>query len=211
MAPELTHSQRRALQYMDVEGAIEFGMGGLYLLLALYFYLQHRLSGSLVGEMLMPFMILVVLGGAWGANRLMVAMKSRLTYPRSGYVAYRRDQRWPLGLRVAIGGGLGALVSAFAGWLAVHRPAGLDWIPLLTGLGFGLAFGLVGWRTALARFFALAVISLAAGMALSILGLQEWAGVPAYYGGMGLLLILTGACVLRNYLRQNPLPQEQIS
>jgi hypothetical protein len=203
-------TQLRAVQYFYVDGTFEFSMGGLCLLLGLYFYLQHRLTGSLVGEMMAPFFILVVLGGGWGINRLAMALKARLTFPRTGYVNYRAGQGLPPRWRTALGGGLGVLVSAFAGWLAVRRPAGLDWLPLLTGLGFGLALGLFARRTALPRFYALAVVILAGGMAFSMLGLEQWAGLAGTYGGIGLLLVLTGAGVLYGYLRRNPLPQEEI-
>lgn len=208
MPDELKKPQLRAIQYYYVDGAFEFGMGGLCLLLAAYFYFQNVLRDTALGEMLITLFILIVIGGGWLINRLVRWLKERITFPRTGYVSYRRDQEQKRGVRIAVGGGVGMLISALVGWMVIHRPAALDWMPLLTGLLFGFVIALFAWRTQLARFYVLAVISLALGIALSVLGLEEWSGVTVYYGAMSLVLLFTGACVLRTYLRHNPAPQE---
>ncbi len=208
MADEIQRSQLRALQYWYVDGTFEMGMGGLCLLLAAYFYFQDVLRGTLVGEMLAPAFLLVVIGGGWLINRFVRRVKERITFPRTGYVAYRSRQETRRGVRIAFAGGLGMLIAAFIGWLVVHSPSALDWMPLLTGFLFGVVLLLFAWRIRLGRFSLLALLSLALGIALSILNMEEWSGVTLYYGAMGLLLVLTGACVLRSYLRQNPAPED---
>lgn len=208
MPDEYKRSQLRAIQYYYVDGTFEFGMGGLCLLLAAYFYFQDVLRGTLAGDMLMPLFILAVIGGGWLIKRLVLRLKERITFPRTGYVSYRRENEMKRGIRIAIGGGVGMLISALVGWTVVHGPAALDWMPLLTGVLFGLAIGLFAFRTRLLRFIVLALISMALGVLLSTLMLAEWTGVTVYYAVMGLVFLFAGACVLRTYLRQNPAPQK---
>jgi hypothetical protein len=204
-----SQSQRRVIQYWYVDGTFEFSMGGLCLLLAAYFYFQNLLNGTLIGEMLVPFFILIVIGGGWLINRLVMRMKERLTFPRTGYVSFRREDGLKGRMRIAIGGGVAMLVSAFLGWLVIHEPANMSWMPAISGAGFGLAIGIFAWRTSLPRFYALAVISLALGIALSMLGLEQWLGVTLYYLGLGVILVSVGARVLGNYLRQHAVSDEE--
>jgi hypothetical protein len=102
---------------------------------------------------------------------------------------------------------VGMLISAVVGWMVVHDPAALDWMPLLTGVLFGLVIGLFALRTRLLRFSVLALISGVLGGLLSTVMLSEWTGVTVYYAVMGLVCLFTGACVLRTYLHQNPIQQ----
>jgi hypothetical protein len=77
-------------------------------------------------------------------------------------------------------------------------------MPAITGALFALAIAIFGWRTSLSRFYILALLSLALGIALTMLGLGQWRGVTAYYAAMGILLVGAGVCTLAAYLRANP-------
>jgi hypothetical protein len=125
--------QLRAIQYFFVDGTFEFGFGLLCLILAVYFYLENHTTG-LVSALLDASLVLVLIGGAWLVNRLVKRIKENVTYPRTGYVAYRREQGKRRGWRVAAGLLLGGLVGAIGAVLVTSPHPRMNVMPAFTGL-----------------------------------------------------------------------------
>jgi hypothetical protein len=92
--------------------------------------------------------------------------------------------------------------------LALNPPLGLNFLPLGSGLVMALVFGLLGYRTALLRFYLLAAFGLVLGAGLGLSQIGNGLGMTAIYALMALALISTGLVVLFRYLRQNPAPAE---
>lgn len=197
--PSTSQAEQRAQQYWLVDGIAELVMGGFFVILGVYFGAQAILSrDSFLGSMLAPAMLLVIVGGFFGARSLIGKLKERLTYPRTGYVAYHQPgvkYRWLTAL-VAIG--MGMLVAA----LFASAPASLRWIPAISGLLIGVYWLFYGHRLGLARFYAMAVISAVLGAAITFTGLEEQKGLPLYYVAMGLVLLVSGGLTLWSYLRR---------
>ena len=85
--------QRQTQRYWYVDGLNEIGAGILIFLLGLLYLLEWLLSASslqgLVTSIGQPVLFIVgLLVINWAVRRL----KARLTYPRTGYVAYRRER-----------------------------------------------------------------------------------------------------------------------
>ena len=57
------------------------------------------------------------------------------------------------------------------------------------------------------RFFVLALISIALGVALSFIPLAMGYALGMYYGLMALAFFISGAVVFSRYLRKNPRPR----
>jgi hypothetical protein len=68
----------------------------------------------------------------------------------------------------------------------------------------------MGRRLSLARFYALAAISLILGVGMSLSGLGNDPGLAIFYGLMGLAVTISGAVTLYNYLQNNPPAQEEL-
>jgi len=81
-------------------------------------------------------------------------------------------------------------------------------MPIFSGILFGLVLAIIGWRTAISRFYLLALLSAVVGIALTFIGFENYPGLVAYYAAIAVILLFTGACVLRSYLRQNPVPRD---
>lgn len=200
----LQNAQKRAMQYWYVDGTFEFSFGGICLILAAYFYVSHLLTDSWMGGLMMVFFILVMLGGGWLVNRLVMSMKELITFPRTGYVSFARktgSSRWG---RALLLGSVAGIISALMTLLLANRPIGFDWMVTASGLLFGAVVTYLGFRTGAARFFVNAAISFALGIALGFVNLPENLGLAVFYGLLGLALLIVGGISLWQYLRQNP-------
>lgn len=204
----LQNAQKRAFQYWYVDGSFEFSFGGLCLVLATYFYASQLLTDSWMGGLMMVFFVIVIVGGGRLVNRLVMTMKERITFPRTGYVSFVRktgSRRWG---RALLLGGVSGIIAALMTLLLTNRSIGFDWMVTASGLIFGAVVIYLGFRTGAARFFINAALSIGLGLALGFANLPENIGLIAFYGLLGLGLLLVGGISLWQYLRENPAPAE---
>lgn len=205
----LSQPQRRAIQYWYVDGSYEIGFGLLCLLLSLYFLLEKLVQGSWLSAVVDGALVLVFILGILLVNWLTRRIKERITYPRTGYVAYRRPAGLPRLLRILLLMVITGLLAA-AIVLLVERPiTGFDVMPLVTGLLLALVLGILAWRSTVPRFYLFAVFSALTGLGLALAGWGNSPALAVFYIAMGLALILSGLLTLIGYLRQNPAPQEE--
>lgn len=208
MSDELSKPQRRALQYWYVDGTYELGFGLLCLILAGYFGLEKWLEGSWLSALVDASLVLVFIGGGALINWLTHKWKERVTFPRTGYVAYRRVSGLWRGIRIALGLAVGGLIGATVAVLVTQPFQNLDIMPLVSGLLMGVVLAILAWRTSLPRLYLLAAFSTGTGLALAFAGLGNYTALVLYYLAFGLSLIASGLVTLIRYLRQNPPPLE---
>lgn len=210
MKDPIQQAQQRALQYSFVDGSMEFFLGGLCLLLGLYFYAHASLSQeSLLFNLLDAGLVLLIIGGVYLARPLLRRFKERITYPRSGYVAYRREYGLKRGLRMVLSGGVGMLVSLMMTLLFTNARLGAIWMPVITGMVFSLVLLIFAYRSGLLRMYLLALAAAAIGGGLMYANLDEMQGLAAFYSLMAAALLLSGGLTLWRYLRSTPLAEEQ--
>jgi hypothetical protein len=204
MKDQIDQTIQRTQQYWDIDGIPELIFGGIFMLLGIYFLIQTALPPeSLISNLLNIAFVLIVLSGGFFGGRLINSLKTRLTYPRTGYVSYKRSRgkdRWIAGALAII------VVSAFF----ILSPTYMAWIPGVTGLILSAFLVMMGRRLSLARFYALAAISLILGVGMSLSGLGNDPGLAIFYGLMGLAVTISGAVTLYNYLQNNPPAQEEL-
>ena len=208
MTDDLKHSQLRAIQYFYADGSFEFGFGLLCLLLGVYFFVETHVQGWLLA-VVDGSLVLVMIGGAWLINRLIKRLKERLTWPRTGYIKYRREEGPRRGWRVATGLVVGGLVGAIGAVLVTSLNIRLATMPVLTGFILGIVLGFLGWRARLPRFYLLAGLSAATGLAVS--GMENAIALAACYLAIGLLLFVSGGVTLWVYLRSTRPPESTLS
>jgi len=204
---KLNNTLLRSIQYRFEDGIIELVMGGIFLLAGIYFYLQTVMANSQLADVLTASFALVFIGGYYLMQYSIRSLKERITFPRTGYVAYRNGS----GSRVVW------IIAAFGiavltgGLLAFSQiKTGPEWnlLPPFSGLVIAIVLGLIGLQTALPRFYGLAGISLVLGGAFAKIGLSNNLSTAAFCGAMGVVLLVSGGAVLRHYLRKNPAPTE---
>ncbi len=204
---ELRDIERRTRRYFYEDGFVEIAVGILFLILGGYFFAGVWLpETSRVRSWLDSSLILVFLAGVFLVRRLVRFLKARVTYPRTGYVAYKKPEDAPRRRVVAAVSG-GVIAAAFSALLAV-APSARAWLPALNGLLFAVTGYLLARRTEVTRFYVLAAASALIGLAVVLGGYQDTQGLSLYYAVLGGAVILSGLVALRLYLRRTRLDGE---
>lgn len=204
MTRDLERVGRRGLQYWYDDGLVEMAIGCLSVALGLLF-LAEALAPR--GSLPVNFVLLVlVAGGILITNWVVKVLKARITYPRTGFVQYRRPPR-TAPRRVLVGLLASAVSVLVAVGLTSTAPASLAWIPMMQGVVIGLSILYLGYSVGLGRFYALAAASLALGTGVSAAGLGDTLGNGVYFLSMGLLVLVSGGITLRRYLLSTRPPE----
>jgi len=205
---EMKAVEQRVKRYWYTDGIAELASGGLFILLGIYFGAQGFLGeGSMVSVILQVSLILLMIGGAFGVRWLVNTLKARLTYPRTGYVEYRVNEKDAKVRRYVVAGV--AMIIAIASIVLIDYIRGLDSMALITGLLVGVIFiALRGKSSGLKRFYLLGGLAIVLGVALSFSGLSQAYNLGLFYGLLGIARLIPGGLVLRRYLSENPLPAE---
>ena len=205
---EMKQVEQRVKRYWYTDGIAELTSGGLFVLLGVYFGAQGFLGeDSTVSIILQISLILVMVGGIFGVRWLVSTLKTRLTYPRTGYVEYRVNEKDVKVRRYVVAGV--AMAIAIVSIALFDYVRGLDTMALITGLLVGVIFiALRGKSSGLKRFYLLGVLAMVLGVTLSFSGLSQAYNLGLLYGLLGIAVMFSGGLVLRRYLSENPLPPE---
>lgn len=199
---ELREIERRTRRYFYEDGFVEIAVGLLFLILGGYFFASVTLAEtSRVRSWLQASLLLVICAGVFLVGRLVRFLKTRITYPRTGYVAYKKRADGP---RRRVAAGLsGAVIGASLSALLAISPSAKAWLPALNGLLLAAAVYLFARRADVPRFHVLAAVSAVIGLAVVLGGFEDIRGVSLYYAAFGGALILSGLVALRLYLRRS--------
>jgi hypothetical protein len=196
---DLDRAERRARQYWYDDGLNEIALGCVGMAVGILFLAEAvGLLGSGASSI---GLVAVVFLGVYLARGLVRVGKERITYPRTGFVRYRRPVRAKF-VRLAAGASA-AVVAATVVALLQRVPESLTLIPALDGIVIGAAFFYFGYASGVARFFPLALFSAALGGALSLSGPNDLIGSGVYFLGMGMATVTSGLIALRGYLRND--------
>ena len=146
-------------------------------------------------------MVAFVFGGVFAGHRISDYLKTRLIYPRTGFVEYRDDQRELGGWRV-----MAVILDVVVAALTVNLArliGSKDWITAVTGLMVAMILIIIQGRTAMLQFFfyLLGSNSLVVGTALSLSGAPDGYLLGLFYGLLSLAFVTSGGMVLRPYLQ----------
>ncbi|HEX2991171.1 MAG TPA: hypothetical protein VHO49_10865 [Anaerolineales bacterium] len=207
MQTNFSDVEQRVKRYWFSDGIAELSGGGMFLLLGIYFALQQFLGqDSTVGGLLQASLALMMIGGAYLSRRMVNSLKTRITYPRTGYVEYQTDPKaaWSRPILVMLlAFAISALSIAF-----VRMFQSFDSMVAVTGVVVGMILVLLRAKVSgLARFYILGAVSMILGIVLSISGLPNGYSLGLFYGLMGVCFMISGGLTLQHYLNENPLPE----
>jgi len=191
---------QRIQRYWYIDGLYELSMGGFFFLFWLIYAAASRLSAWGLGWLVPVSQVVLVVGAAWLVSRIVKQLKERLTYPRTGYVAYPQKKGKDRVLRIVISGGIALALSTFITTLA-RVPAYNSWLPLISGVLIALAMLFIGYRFNLTRFFVLAAYDVAIGWAASSAALEDDQKFALFFCLLGAGFIVSGGLTLIRYLR----------
>jgi hypothetical protein len=209
MENKMLDVEGRVKRYWYSDGIADISVGAMFLMLGLFFGVQGYFGeGSTVSVILQVSMVLVMVGGIFGVQWLVNTLKSRLTYPRTGYVEYRAKDKDSNQRRFVVIGV--ALIIAVASIVLFDFIRELDTMVLTSGILVGIVFiALRGKSTGVTRFYVLGVIAIILGVGLSLGDLSQEYNLALFYGLEGIMLMITGGIVLQRYISENPMPADE--
>ena len=195
--------EKRTVQSFYDDGLPEISLGLTFLLFGGYFFAQAAApEGSALGPALSVLFILVIVSAGFLVSRILRFLKRRITYPRTGYVAFKKKE--PSSKRRAatmvVGGIIGAAIAALYG----ISPSFKTLFPAVNGLLLAVAVLLFAGKVGLVRFYILSAAAAVIGFAVTAAGVGDIKGIGLYYGLFGAALILSGLVALVAYLRKSP-------
>jgi len=197
--------ERRLKRYWYTDGIGELICGGIFLLLGVYFALQQYFGdGSPAGAILQSSLVIFLIAAIFWGRRLINLLKTRFTYPRTGYVEYHTAEKntlWRI-FTAAI-----AMAVAMFSVMIARKFDAIDSTVALTGVLVSVIL-LVNqvWSSRVPRFYILSAAALILGIVLSISGLPDGYNLGMFYGLMGIAFSISGGLTLQRYLKENPLP-----
>ena len=207
MKDELRNYMSRPKRYDNIDGTGEILFGLMALGFTLLNYLQAVLPKGFAGLLIWYAGVLLMLGlMLWVAK----AIKKRITWPRTGYVAYPRDRKswWKLILIVSV---VSAVIAAGIGCLMRfdrrHDWISLGWMGNVFIYAAGYAFWVFymgqkhWWKWLVLLFMALGLLAIALIAPADFVGL--WRPMLLF---VGLTWLASGVATLYLYIRHTKPP-----
>jgi hypothetical protein len=204
---EINETIKRTKRYWYVDGFSEIGVGLLLIMIILFNYLS-----SLVQQQVLQILLIVVglpaviVLGSRVLSRVVVKLKERYTYPRTGYVAYQGktgSRRWK---RVLLAGTLGLLVGALTSLLSGSLP--IIYQQIVVTFMIASSYIYIGYSIGLKRFYWIAATTIVLGLGLSLVKMAEIKYFLTFFIGQGLIWIASGLAALRQYFGSTQPPAE---
>jgi len=195
--------EKRTVQSFYSDGLFEIALGLIFLLLGGYFFGQTFIpEGSPLNPVLSIIFVFVIMSSGFLVSRFIRFFKGRITYPRTGYVAFKKKEPSPKRRTAALI--VGGIIAASLSALCALSPSVKTLLPALNGLLLAVAVLLIANKVRLARFYVLAATSAVMGFAITAAGIGDTKGVSLYYVLFGAAMTLSGLVTLLIYLRRSP-------
>jgi hypothetical protein len=201
--------EKRTIQSFYEDGLAEITLGLIVLLLGGYFFAKEILPKDSSFSAVLNVLFALVIVFAFLANRILRFFKRRITYPRTGYVTFKKKESSPK-RRVATAV-VAAIISASLASLYGLSPSFKALYPAVNGLLFGVAGLLFANKVGLMRFYVLAASSAVIGVAVTAAGIGDLKGIFLYYAIFGTAMIISGLAALIVYLHRSPRPAAEVS
>ncbi len=198
----------RAYAHWLKDGLFEIGLGILFAGVGTF-----RASIHFVGEKSATYywltagLFLFMLGYAWGFSRIVKYIKTRITYPRTGYMSfkpYTYNYKSIIALLIFAGVlsfSLGGAVGALATQLVQQEVGGI--VPIAMGIVGAIVFTYATKRVEVKRFYYLAAFSVGSGLVIGKLGVGVVLGLSFFYLSIGLAMVVSGSVALVQFLRSH--------
>jgi len=194
----------RAYAHWIQDGLFEIGLGILFagvgtLRAIIHFAGEKSAAYYWLSGGLLVFMI----GCGWGFSRIGKSLKARITYPRTGYTAFKPysfNYKSILALFIFAG-----ILGGMLGMLSTQpnqQKIGI-FVPIGQGIVGALIFTYAAQRVEVKRLYYLAAFSIGIGLVIGALGVGIVLGISFFYLSIGLALIVSGCVALVKFLHRH--------
>jgi hypothetical protein len=202
---DITQIEKRTFRSFYDDGLFEIALGLALLAVGALLYWQTVLpDGSLLNTILTSGFVVVLVSSGFLVNLFVRFFKRRVTYPRSGYVAFKSKSVSPRRrtATMIVAGIIGGSLAALTGLSPAFRSL---W-PAAAGILAAVAVLIMANRIGLTRFYILAGAAAVIGPALAAAGTEMTRGISYFFGLFGLAWLVSGVAALLVYLGRSPRP-----
>jgi hypothetical protein len=194
---------QRTKQYWYEDGLTELGTAIVFAAISCVFLIDALAPDGSIMAVSSAFLLPVaVMGGIFVTRRLVTWGKERITYPRSGFVAYRQPSRRlrSVAVMVAAAVAIGVALLVVGGSII---ESSTQYVPLFTASIIGMFMLYIGASIGIVRYYMVAVASVILG-ALAVRAFPDpTEGSAVYFALMAAALAISGTTALYRYLRAN--------
>ena len=144
---------------------------------------------------------------------LLLGLKKRFTYPRTGYVELRQGDPQPLPWLI-LGSAIVGLIALVAVLIVVgsiaHPGEWYRWMPILFGILWAGIFLGLGLNARMLRYYIVAGLALIGGPAVTLVTLSgKLAHLGLFFAALGVVMLSWGVIIFYRFLRKNPIVTEE--
>jgi hypothetical protein len=198
MNDPVREAEGRLQRYWNVDGLHEIAIAVLLALTALWTWASDlsELPRAWKGAFSSTFPLMLC-GGIFIEGRVIKAIRRRLTYPRAGFVEFRKPTLTTR-LRAGLLGAFVAAAIAASMWVSFVDLS--RWAMALIGIGMGGMMWQIGARSSLPRFQTLAVLVPVLGIAITFSGWPFEIGIVVFFAAAAAALFVSGCVTLWRFL-----------
>jgi hypothetical protein len=227
---EIQEVIKRLPHYWFVDGIMELSLGSLWIYIGLFQLINDGI-GVLIKPLyfvpppqeslltmwqltLLQFGLIVILGFlGWYSltvvGRRLNLLKERFCYPRLRYLVSRPPaSKQLLKLKMFKLIGIACAFLPILIFLIMFTFSPLNMTILVACLSFSFVFLLPAVSLGVTRFYILTALSVLLSIVLFQVKIMN--GIQLYMALMGVALMISGGFTFRNFVRQNPLPKEEV-
>jgi hypothetical protein len=225
---EILEVIKRSPHYWVVDGIMELSVGSIWICVGLFQLINDGI-GVLINPLyfvpppqeplltmwqltLLQYGLILILGFLmWYSltvvGRRLIRLKERFSYPRIAYIESRTPAPQPQ-LKTFKLIGIACAFLPLLIFLIMLTFSPLNIAILVACLSFSFVFLLPAVSLGVTRFYILTALSVLLTIVLFQVKIMN--GIQLYMALMGVALMISGGFTFRNFVRQNPLPQEEV-
>lgn len=193
---DLKKIEQKSWSQLNQDGLIEIMQGFLLIIISL----------AVIKPALISFWVVFFIVSL----PLLERIRKRVTYPRIGYakLAEEEPKKTALGMAlyfiicIAAVALISAILAGGWDWDMFRR-----WTPALGGFIFSGGMIFAASKSGSIRYYFYMVLTAGLGIAISLLNLEGYAGLPVLLFSLGAVLLPCGAVLLLRFTRKYPLPE----
>ena len=195
--------QRKALQYWWIDGLAELAFSLEMIIISLYFVLLQQIHSEtwtvIAASIGMP---VVFLATFFSAGKLVLYVKEKITFPRTGYVRYPKRKSISRKRRLIVGGVIAAVTVIAVNLSRELLGVNAQWIVTTLIMMMGMVY--IGYLVGVYRYYVLGLLTFIWGITMIWLTIPQGYEYAWLFGAIGLFYLVSGGVVLIRYLSRYP-------
>lgn len=199
---------RNTRRYWYIDGLSEIAGGLIIFLGGFSYYLVSIMNNSALKYILLTVLQpVIIIGGSLLARKILPLIKERLTYPRTGYLTFKRPARNNRWKRIFLVVSVAVATSVLVTFITDALPERL--LPFITSCFLMIFSVYLGYQNAVPRFYWTGLFMLLLGAWIAYLNLSGPLPYMYLFTGTGLIWIFSGLVTLILYIRKTrPIVEE---